>query len=226
MLINGRQAILGDTVSSGDSVTLKGLPVAPLADKDVILIALNKPVGIVCTAAPTVKQNIVEYVSFPSRVFPVGRLDKDSQGLILLTNRGDLVNRILGAGNTHEKEYRVTVNPVISEDFLAGMSQSVPMLGSVTKPCRVVRESEHEFRITLVQGLNRQIRRMCKHFGYSVQKLERIRIMHLGLEGLSTGQWRELAEDERNQLFQALSSEPSPTATSTSTSAISASHQP
>ena len=204
VFINGKRAMLGDKVSADDKVTVNGLVIKPLAADDVVFIALNKPVGIVCTAAMTEKRNIVEFVGHSSRVFPVGRLDKDSQGLIFLTNRCDLVNKILCAGNLHEKEYVVTVNKEITNDFIAGISNGVPMLGVFTKACRVVKESRCVFRITLVQGLNRQIRRMCKHFGYSVEKLERVRIMHIDLNGLSMGQWRELAEDELSVLFQAL----------------------
>ena len=194
--------MLGDKVSSGDKVTLDGLAIEPLATDKVICIALNKPVGVVCTAASTDKRNIVDFVGHSCRIFPVGRLDKDSQGLIFLTNKSGLVDNILRAGNHHEKEYRVTVNKVITDDFIAGMSSGVPMLGVVTKQCKVVKESQYVFRITLVQGLNRQIRRMCKHYNFSVEKLERVRIMHVNLNGLAIGQWRELAEEELAGLFQ------------------------
>ena len=194
--------MLGDKVSCGDKVTVDGLAIEPLATDKVICIALNKPVGVVCTAASTDKRNIVDFVGYSSRIFPVGRLDKDSQGLIFLTNKCGLVDNILRTGNHHEKEYRVTVNKVITEDFIVGMSGGVPMLGVVTKQCKVVKESQYVFRITLVQGLNRQIRRMCKHYNYSVEKLERVRIMHINLNGLAIGRWRELAEEELAGLFQ------------------------
>ena len=194
--------MLGDKVSSGDKVTVNGLAIEPLASDKVICIALNKPVGVVCTAASTDKRNIVDFVGYSSRIFPVGRLDKDSQGLIFLTNKCGLVDNILRAGNHHEKEYLVTVNKVITDGFIAGMSSGVPMLGVVTKQCEVVKESQYVFRITLVQGLNRQIRRMCKHYNYSVDKLERVRIMHINLNELAIGQWRELAEEELAELFQ------------------------
>jgi len=194
--------MLGDKVSSGDKVTVNGLAIEPLATEKVICIALNKPVGVVCTAASTDKRNIVDFVGYSSRIFPVGRLDKDSQGLIFLTNKCGLVDNILRAGNHHEKEYLVTVNKVITDGFIAGMSSGVPMLGVVTKQCEVVKESQYVFRITLVQGLNRQIRRMCKHYNYSVDKLERVRIMHINLNELAIGQWRELAEEELAELFQ------------------------
>ncbi len=196
--------MLGEKVSSGDKVTVNGLAIEPLAAEQVIFIALNKPVGIVCTAARTEKRNIIDFVGHDSRIFPVGRLDKDSQGLIFLTNRCDLVNKILRAGNLHEKEYQVTVDKEITDDFIAGISSGVPMLGVVTKECKAVKESRFVFRITLTQGLNRQIRRMCKHYGYSVKKLERVRIMHVNLNGLAVGQWRGLAEEELSVLFQSL----------------------
>jgi len=204
VFIDGKQAMLGDKVSSGDKVTLDGLAIEPLATDKVICIALNKPVGVVCTAASTDKRNIVDFVGHSCRIFPVGRLDKDSQGLIFLTNKSGLVDNILRAGNHHEKEYRVTVNKVITDDFIAGMSSGVPMLGVVTKQCKVVKESQYVFRITLVQGLNRQIRRMCKHYNFSVEKLERVRIMHVNLNGLAIGQWRELAEEELAAVFQSI----------------------
>lgn len=206
-MINGKQAIPGDKVASGDTVTVNGRPVEPLSTERTICIALNKPVGIVCTAARTDTRNIIDFVGHESRIFPVGRLDKDSQGLILLTNRSRLVNQILGAGNLHEKEYRVTVDRAISDEFIAGISAGVPMLGVVTKRCRVVQESPTVFNITLVQGLNRQIRRMCRHFNYRVEKLERVRIMHIGLNELPEGQWRDLREDELSELFRSLDQE-------------------
>lgn len=157
-----------------------------------------------CTAASTDKRNIVDFVDHDSRIYPVGRLDKDSQGLIFLTNKCDLVDKIMHAGNQHEKEYEVTVNKEITDDFMAGISSGVPMLGVVTKECKAIKESQFVFRITLVQGLNRQIRRMCKHYHYSVEKLERVRIMHINLSGLAMGQWRNLAEEELSELIQAL----------------------
>jgi 23S rRNA pseudouridine2604 synthase len=203
-LINGKQAILGAKVSPGDKVTVNGQAIEPLAAGKMIFLALNKPVGVVCAAAKTDKRNIIDFVNQSSRIFPVGRLDKDSQGLIFLTNRCDLVDKIMHAGNQHEKEYVVTVNKEITDDFIASISSGVPMLGVVTKECKVVKESQFVFRITLVQGLNRQIRRMCKHYGYPVEKLERVRIMHINLNGLSIGQFRELGEEELSALIQAL----------------------
>jgi len=204
VLINGRRALLGDKVFPGDTVTVEGHAIAPLTSDELIFIALNKPVGVVCTAAPIEKRNIVDFVGHSARVFPVGRLDSDSQGLILLTNQCALVNRMLHAGNLHEKEYRVTVNREITDEFLTGISHGVPILGVVTKPCKVARVSPYVFSITLVQGLNRQIRRMCRHYHYQVEKLERVRIMNIHLNGLPVGQWRELAEGELTELSNAL----------------------
>jgi 23S rRNA pseudouridine2604 synthase len=204
VFIDGKQALLGDKVFPGDKVTVDGLVIEPLANDKVIFIALNKPVGVVCTAASTDKRNIIDFVGHSTRIFPVGRLDKDSQGLIFLTNKSGLVDKIMGTGNHHEKEYLVTVNKEITDDFITDLSNGVPMLGVVTKQCKVVKESQTVFRITLVQGMNRQIRRMCKHFGYSVEKLERVRIMHIKLNELSVGQWRDLTEEELSVLFQVL----------------------
>ena len=202
VFIDGKQAMLGDKVSPGAKVTVDGLGIEPLATDQVIFIALNKPVGVVCTAASTDKRNIIDFVGHSSRLFPVGRLDKDSQGLIFLTNKSGLADKILGAGNPHEKEYRVTVNKAITDDFIAGISSGIPMLGVVTKDCKVVKESQYVFSITLVQGLNRQIRRMCKHYNYAVQKLERVRIMHISLDELAIGKFRDLTEAELSIFLQ------------------------
>jgi 23S rRNA pseudouridine2604 synthase len=196
--------MLGDKVSPSDQVIVNGLPVEPLSTEQVIFIALNKPVGVVCTADSTDKRNIIDFVDHRCRIFPVGRLDKDSQGLIFLTNRCDLVDKIVGADSHHEKEYVVTVNKPITDEFIARMSNGVPMLGRVTKACKVFKESAFVFRIILVQGLNRQIRRMCQHYHYSVEKLERIRIMHVDLKSLAAGQWRQLPEAELSELIQVL----------------------
>ncbi|MBB3182729.1 23S rRNA pseudouridine2604 synthase [Halomonas fontilapidosi] len=196
--IDGRRATPGDQVYPGSVVKVNGQVVEPLAleEEDRVFIALNKPVGIVSTTDPGEKANIADFVGHGARIFPIGRLDKDSQGLIFLTNNGDLVNRILRASNQHEKEYRVTVNKPITEEFIAGMGAGVPILGEVTRKCRVVRESRFVFNITLVQGLNRQIRRMCEVFDYEVVKLERIRIMNVTLKGLAPGEWRDLTPQE------------------------------
>jgi len=169
-------------------------------EKQDLVLAFNKPMGVVSTTDKVEKNNIIDYISYSERIFPIGRLDKDSQGLILLTNNGDLVNKILRAGNKNEKEYIVSVDRPLFADFAEKMSQGVPILGVQTRRCKVVVETPYVFRITLIQGLNRQIRRMCEHFGYNVTKLERCRIMHIGLQGLQLGEFRPLEEDEMRLL--------------------------
>ena len=202
VFINGRRAAVGAQVFAGDVVKVNGQVIEPRDEEDLVLIALNKPVGIITTMEEGERDNIRDFVNHSKRVFPIGRLDKDSQGLILLTNHGDLVNKILRAGNDHEKEYVVTVNKPITDEFIAGMGAGVPMLGTVTKKCKVKKEAPMVFRITLVQGLNRQIRRMTKHFGFEVTKLERVRIMNINLKGLPLGEWRDLTDDELIELFK------------------------
>lgn len=202
VFINGRRAAVGAQVFAGDVVKVNGQIIEPRDEEDLVLIALNKPVGIITTMEEGERDNIRDFVNHSKRVFPIGRLDKDSQGLILLTNHGDLVNKILRAGNDHEKEYIVTVNKPITDEFIAGMGAGVPMLGTVTKKCKVKKEAPMVFRITLVQGLNRQIRRMTKHFGFDVTKLERVRIMNINLKGLPLGEWRDLTDDELIELFK------------------------
>lgn len=199
--INGKKAQVGDQVFAGDKVTVSGRKVQPRDKRDLVLIALNKPVGVVSTTDPAEHRNIQDFVGHSERIFPIGRLDKDSQGLIFMTSDGDLVNRILRAGNNHEKEYLVTVNRPVTDGFVKGMSSGVPILGTVTRPCRVEKVSKSVFRIVLVQGLNRQIRRMCEFFGFEVKKLERVRIMNVSLKGLSVGQWRDLGREELKTLF-------------------------
>ena len=201
VFINGRKARIGDQVYVGDSVRVNGIELEPRTGEDIIFIALNKPPGITSTTDETDPDNIVQYVHHSKRIFPIGRLDKDSQGLIFLTNNGDVVNKILRAGNKHEKEYVVTVNKSLTDEVIQGMANGVPMLGVITKKCKVVRESSNVFRIVLVQGLNRQIRRMCEHFGYEVTKLERVRIMNIGLKGLPLGDWRDLTADELKLIY-------------------------
>lgn len=202
VFINGRRASVGAQVFAGDVVKVNGQLIEPRDEEDLVLIALNKPVGIITTMEDGERDNISDFVNHSKRVFPIGRLDKDSQGLILLTNHGDLVNKILRAGNDHEKEYVVTVNKPVTDEFIAGLGAGVPMLGTVTKKCKVKKEAPFVFRITLVQGLNRQIRRMCKHFGFEVTKLERVRIMNINLKGLPLGEWRDLTDDELVELFR------------------------
>ena len=202
--INGKPAQVGDQVLPGDRVTVNGQLIEPRDEEDLIFIALNKPVGIVSTTDSAEKDNIQRFVGHSERIFPIGRLDKDSQGLIFLTSNGDLVNKILRAGNNHEKEYLVTVDKPVTREFVEGMSNGVPILGTMTKRCKVEKVSRFVFRIVLVQGLNRQIRRMAEHFGYEVTKLERVRIMNVSLQGLPVGAWRDLTEKELAVLFDAI----------------------
>ncbi len=168
-----------------------------------VYLALNKPVGIECTTDRDVPGNIVDFVGYPERVFPIGRLDKDSEGLILLTNDGDIVNTVLRAENEHEKEYIVAVDRPLTPAFLAGMAAGVPILDTVTNPCRITQVGKNTFRIVLTQGLNRQIRRMCEHFDYTVRRLQRVRIMHVHLGTLPVGKWRELTATELRGLLPA-----------------------
>jgi 23S rRNA pseudouridine2604 synthase len=192
--VNGAVAVLGTQVEASDAVCIDGKPIG--AAKQHVYIALNKPPGITCTTERHVEGNIVDFVRHRERIFPIGRLDKDSEGLILLTNNGDIVNEILRQENEHEKEYLVTVDRPVTEIFLNGMASGVRILGTVTKPCKVRRVDRCSFRIILTQGLNRQIRRMCSFFGYKVVRLQRVRIINVTLDGLKLGQWRELAPAE------------------------------
>lgn len=194
--INGRKVGLGAEVRPGDEVKVNGRSLDRMEEKQALVLAFNKPTGVVSTTDKMEKNNIVDYINYSERIFPIGRLDKDSQGLILLTNQGDLVNKVLRAGNKNEKEYVVTVDRPLFPDFAEKMSQGVPILGVQTRRCKVVVETPFVFRIILIQGLNRQIRRMCEHFGYNVTKLERTRIMHIGLQGLPLGEFRSLEENE------------------------------
>jgi 23S rRNA pseudouridine2604 synthase len=196
VFINGKRAKIGDQVLSKDRVVVNGLVIEPKKRDTSIILAYNKPVGVVSTTEDSTKDNILEHVKHSQRIFPIGRLDKDSQGLIFLTNDGDIVNKILRAGNRHEKEYLVTVDKPLTDQFIEGMGSGVPILGEVTKKCFVKKESPFVFRIILIQGLNRQIRRMCEYFGYQVTKLERIRIMNISLKGIPEGDWRELTKQE------------------------------
>jgi 23S rRNA pseudouridine2604 synthase len=201
VFINNKQASIGDMVKAGDRVRVNGNHLEPRQGDETIFIAFNKPVGVTSTTEASVRDNIVHYVNHSKRIFPIGRLDKDSQGLIFLTNNGDMVNKILRAGNNHEKEYIVTVNKPLTEAVITGMANGVPMLGVTTKKCKVQQLSANVFSIVLIQGLNRQIRRMCEHFGYDVVKLERTRIMNIGLKGLPLGEWRDLTPTEMDVLY-------------------------
>ncbi len=192
--INGVKAEIGTKVQSGDIVKVNGTPIE--SDNETVYIALNKPIGIVCTTDPTEPNNIVDYVNYPTRIFNIGRLDKPSEGLILLTNDGDIVNKILRAANNHEKEYEVTVDKAIDQTFITKMGGGLPILGTTTKRCKVTQEGSNRFRIILTQGLNRQIRRMCEYLGYEVTKLRRVRIMNIELGKMPIGGWRFLTEGE------------------------------
>lgn len=201
--LNGRKAVLGDKATDGDDVKIDGRPLK--VKKSCVYLAFNKPVGITCTTERHIKGNIIDYIKHPERIFPIGRLDKPSEGLIFLTSDGDIVNKILRAGNNHEKEYLVTVDKPISADFIKKMSEGVPILDTVTKKCFVKKESGYVFTIILTQGLNRQIRRMCEYLGYSVTKLKRVRIMNVTLKDLPIGKWRDLTIDEMTTINEAIS---------------------
>jgi len=197
--INGKRAELGTQVNEGDEVRVGKRVVG--AKPRHIYICLNKPVGITCTTERHIEGNIIDFIGHAERIFPIGRLDKDSEGLILLTNHGDIVNVILRSENNHEKEYIVTVDKPVTETFLTGMARGVNILGERTKPCRVSRVDHCVFRIILTQGLNRQIRRMCEVFGCHVRRLQRIRIMNIRLGSLKLGHWRDLSEAELRGLL-------------------------
>ena len=200
--VNGKRASLGMRVLPGQKVKVNGELI--VNDIEPVYIAFNKPVGIVSTADSQERDNIINFIRHEQRIFPIGRLDKDSQGLILLTNDGDIVNKILRAGNNHKKEYLVKVNKPITKEFLTRMAQGVPILDRVTRRCEIVEINPYMFQISLIQGLNRQIRRMCEYFDYEVTKLERIQIMNIKLGGLGQGNWRNLTESELEGLFDLL----------------------
>jgi len=196
--INGKPTQLGNRVGKKDLVKLDGRVVKP--QNTTLYIALNKPVGIVSTTDEREPKNIIKHINYPERLFPIGRLDKPSEGLIFLTNDGDIVNKILRAGNNHEKEYFVTVNRSISENFIEKMGNGIPILGTVTNNCLVEKVADKIFKIILTQGLNRQIRRMCEYLDYEVTKLKRTRIMNVELGYLQTGDWRELTQEEMKEI--------------------------
>jgi 23S rRNA pseudouridine2604 synthase len=192
--VNGNSSVLGLKVTSSDIILIDGKPLK--MPPSTVYMAFNKPRGITCTTELKIQDNIIDFIKFPQRIFPIGRLDKASEGLIFLTSDGNIVNKILRAGNNHEKEYIVTVNKPITEAFIKSMESGVPILDTVTKKCVVKRESLFIFKIVLTQGLNRQIRRMCEYLGYDVVRLKRIRIMNITLEGIETGKWRMFTDDE------------------------------
>ncbi|WP_372767200.1 23S rRNA pseudouridine(2604) synthase RluF [Lutibacter sp.] len=196
--INDKPTQLGNRVFEGDVVKINGKPLN--AKPKTLYIAFNKPVGIVCTTDLKERKNIVDFINHTQRLFPIGRLDKPSQGLIFLTNDGDIVNKILRAGNNHEKEYIVSVRQPITSEFIQKMGGGLPILGTITKKCEVTKLSDYSFKIVLTQGLNRQIRRMCDYLNYEVTSLKRTRIMNVNLDGLKVGEWRELTEKEMLQI--------------------------
>ena len=199
MTVNGEVATLGTVAGPEDDVRVDGATAG--APTRHVYLALHKPVGIECTTDRRVRHNVVDFVAHRERVFPIGRLDKDSEGLILLTNDGDVVNRLLRAEQRHEKEYVVTVDRPVTDEFLAGMAAGVRILGRTTLPCRVERVAKNVFRIVLTQGLNRQIRRMCDEFGYTVRRLVRVRFVNVRLDGLAPGRWRNLTAEELRGLL-------------------------
>lgn len=200
--IDGKRATIGMRVLPGQIVKVRGEHIKN--EIEPVYIAFNKPVGVVSTTDTSERNNIVDYISHEQRIFPIGRLDKDSQGLILLTNDGDIVNKILRVGNNHKKEYLVRVNKPITKEFLTRMAQGVPILDRVTRRCEITEINPYTFQISLIQGLNRQIRRMCEYFDYEVVKLERIQIMNIKLGSLGQGNWRELTPSELEGLFDLL----------------------
>lgn len=202
--INGTVPEMGTKITEDDEVRVDGELISKPKD-DFVYILLNKPVGIVCTTdTRREKDNVIDFINYPKRIFPIGRLDKPSEGLLLLTNDGDIVNKILRARNNHEKEYIVTVDHPITRTFITEMGKGVPILDTITKECEVEHLSKYTFRIVLTQGLNRQIRRMCEHFGYEVQQLKRIRIMNIQLD-VPVGKWRDLTKAELSELNELIS---------------------
>ncbi|MCJ7691601.1 MAG: pseudouridine synthase [Clostridiaceae bacterium] len=193
IIVNGEVCTQGQWVEEEDSILIDNEPIIP---KNKIYIALNKPVGITCTAAKSVENNIIDFMNYPDYIFPVGRLDKASEGLILMTNDGELANKILESENQHEKEYIVTVNKPFNDLFIKGMSEGVQICSGHTRPCKVSRVNAYTFRIILTQGLNKQIRRMSKVFGYTVVRLQRIRIINIKIQGIDVGAWRDLTDKE------------------------------
>lgn len=200
--IDGRIAVNGDKVMPGMTVEYNGKVVTK--EEEMILIALNKPTGIVCTAEKREKNNVIDFVNYHKRIYPIGRLDKDSQGLLLLTNNGDIVNKMMRSGNRHEKEYIVTVNKPVTDSFVRGLAGGVPLveLGVTTRECKVEKIGKSTLKMTITQGYNRQIRRMCEYFGYRVRKLERVRIMNISLGDLPIGKYRDVTEEEYKELLE------------------------
>ena len=198
--VNGKIAVVGMQVTESDEISIDGKLIQ--SKKTFVYLVFNKPRGITCTTDTEIEGNIIDYINYPERIFPVGRLDKDSEGLIILTSDGNIVNKILRAGNNHEKEYVVRTDKKITDEFINKMSAGVPILDTITKKCIVKKESADQFRIILTQGLNRQIRRMCSYFDYEVVKLKRVRIMNIHLNDLTSGEIRELTTKELNEIME------------------------
>ena len=200
VFVDGRRAETGMKVSPNQEVKVGKKVVSK--GNEMVLLAVNKPVGIVCTEEKKEKNNIIRFLNYPTRVTYIGRLDKDSEGLLLMTNNGDIINKMMRAGNRHEKEYKVTVNRPITPDFIEKMGQGVPILDTVTRPCKVKAIGKYKFNIILTQGLNRQIRRMCEYFGYKVTRLERVRVMNIELGNLKSGEYRKVTDAEIKELYE------------------------
>lgn len=198
--VDGRRAEMGMRVSPSQSVCVGKKEVRQ--KNEMVLLAVNKPAGIVCTEEKKEKNNIIRFLNYPTRVTYIGRLDKDSEGLLLMTNNGDIINKMMRAGNQHEKEYKVTVNKPVTKEFIEKMAEGVPILDTVTRKCKVEMLGKYKFRIILTQGLNRQIRRMCEYLGYKVTRLERIRVMNITLGELKPGEYRKVTEAEIQKLYE------------------------
>lgn len=200
--INGKPVVLGDKVTASDEISVNGKVITK--EDEMVYLVFNKPIGITCTTDENVKGNIISYLNYPKRIFPIGRLDKPSDGLIFLTNDGDIVNKILRARNHHEKEYLVTVDKPITDEFVHKMQAGVPILDTITRPCKIVKIDEYTFTMILTQGLNRQIRRMCEFMGYDVLTLRRLRIMNIKLGTLKKGEYRNFTKEEFTELNRLL----------------------
>lgn len=200
VFVDGKRAETGMKVSSAQEIKVGKKVVSK--GNEMVLLAVNKPVGIVCTEEKREKKNIIRFLNYPTRITYIGRLDKDSEGLLLMTNNGDIINKMMRAGNRHEKEYKVTVDKPITPEFLEKMGAGVPILDTVTRPCKIRQIGKYKFDIILTQGLNRQIRRMCEYFGYKVSRLERIRVMNITLGNLKPGEYRKVTEKELEELYE------------------------
>lgn len=202
VLVNNIPAKQGQKISPDDEVKIDNQIITKKIS--LVYIAFNKPRGIICTTDESIDDNIISFIKYPLRIFPIGRLDRESEGLIFLTNDGDIVNKILRAGNSHEKEYIVTVDKPITDQFISGMASGVRILGTITKKCYIRKEGKYAFRIILTQGLNRQIRRMCAVFGYEVKTLKRVRIMNVNCTGIESGKWRYITNEELSKINNAI----------------------